>query len=644
VSGPEPGAHAAERLDDRSVRDLLAAVTAALPVAEERPGQVEMAVQIARALRNGRHAVVRAGTGTGKTLGYLVPVVASARRTVVSTATKALQDQLARQDLPLVERVLGPLLGRPVRWAVLKGRANYLCAQRVAEVGDDARLDLHDASAAVRTEVKRLVEWAAHTPTGDEADLDWQPSRAAWRAVSVTSDECPGAARCASGEVCFSERARTVAQAAAIVVVNGWLYALDVASDSALLGDHEVVVVDEAHELEDVVTDSVGVGIGPGRIGALGSALRAILVDDELMAALARSANRLRDALAPLAGRRVALPVTGEPRAALDDLRMRTAAAAEALRAARTGDEGVQQRRVRAQSACTRLLADLDVATTGRDGDVAFVSGPAERPLLEIKPLRVGPVLADAVWSRRLGVLTSATIASTLRDRLGLPGERVEEHDVGSPFDYAHHALLYCAAHLPDPAARGTDRDDAVHDELAALIEAAGGRTLALFTSRARLAAAADALADRVAHPILRQDDLPKTALVRAFAHDEASCLFATQGFFQGIDVPGATLSLVVLDRIPFPVPTDPLVAARREAHGDRAFAAIDVPVAATKLAQAAGRLIRTETDRGVVAVLDPRLATKSYAAAVRAALPPMPFTTDRGRALGFLRDLLSPR
>lgn len=637
-----------ERLDDRSVRDLLAAVVAGLPVVEERPGQVEMAVQIARALRHGRHVVVRAGTGTGKTIGYLVPVIASGRRAVVSTATKALQDQLARQDLPVVARALEPALGRPIRWAVLKGRANYLCAQRVAELdgGDAARLDLGDASASVRTEVRRLAAWAAETRTGDEGDLDWQPTRAAWRAVSVTSDECPGAARCARGEVCFSERARAVAQAADVVVVNGWLYALDVASDSSLLGEHDVVVVDEAHDLEDVVTDSVGVAIGPGRVGALGSALRAILVDDELMAGLARSAARLRDALAPLLGSRVALPVTGEPRAALDDLRTRASAAAEALRAARDGDEGVRQRRVRAQSACTRLLADLEAATAPRAGDVAFVSGPPDRPMLEVKPLRVGPVLAEAVWSRRIGVLTSATIPVTLRERLGLPAERVEEHDVGSPFDYERHSLLYCAAHLPDPTTRGArgapSRDDAVHDELAALIEAAGGRTLALFTSRARLVAAADALEGRIGHPILRQDDLPKTALVRAFARDEGTCLFATQGFFQGIDVPGATLSLVVLDRIPFPVPTDPLVAARRELHGDRAFSAIDVPVAATKLAQAAGRLIRTETDLGVVAVLDPRLATKSYGTAVRAALPPMPFTTDRARALDFLRGIVS--
>jgi ATP-dependent DNA helicase DinG len=635
-----------ERLDDRTVRDLLAAVVAGLPVVEERPGQVEMAVQIARALRAGRHAIVRAGTGTGKTLAYLVPVLASGRRAVVSTATKALQDQLARQDLPVVARALEPLLGRPVRWAVLKGRANYLCAQRIAELGDrdGGRLDLGDAGAAVRDEVRRLARWAEETRTGDEGDLEWQPSRAAWRAVSVTSDECPGAARCARGETCFSERARAVAQAADVVVVNGWLYALDVASDSSLLGEHDVVVVDEAHDLEDVVTDSVGIGIGPGRVGALGSALRAILVDDELMSALARSAARLRDALAPLSGSRVPLPVAGEPRAALDDLRGRVASATEALRGAREGDEGVRQRRVRAQSACTRLLADLDATTAPRAGDVAFVSGPPDRPVLEVKPLRVGPVLAERVWERRLGVLTSATIPSTLRDRLGLPAERVEEHDVGSPFDYERRTLLYCAAHLPDPASRGGARDAAVHDELAALIEAAGGRTLALFTSRARLVAAADALEGRVPHPILRQDDLPKAALVRAFARDEATCLFATQGFFQGIDVPGATLSLVALDRIPFPVPTDPLVAARRELHGDRAFSAIDVPAAATKLAQAAGRLIRTGTDLGVVAVLDPRLATKSYGTAVRAALPPMPFTTDRGRALAFLRDRVSRR
>ena len=242
------------------------------------------------------------------------------------------------------------------------------------------------------------------------------------------------------------------------------------------------------------------------------------------------------------------------------------------------------------------------------------------------------------MWAKRTAVLTSATIPTSLTHRAGLPDGAVTVADVGSPFDYEQHALLYCALHLPDPRSPGYAA--ATHEELAALIAAAGGRTLALFTSWRAMDAAADAVRERVDTPIITQRELPKAALLRAFTEDEATSLFATAGFFQGVDVPGRTLSLVVVDRLPFPRPDDPLLSARRELLGAQAFAEIDLPRAAMLLAQATGRLIRTAQDRGVVAVLDRRLGTAGYRWRIVDALPPMRRTRHRAEAEAFLREI----
>jgi ATP-dependent DNA helicase DinG len=286
----------------------------------------------------------------------------------------------------------------------------------------------------------------------------------------------------------------------------------------------------------------------------------------------------------------------------------------------------------------TRTLEYVEAALSEREGTVAFVSGTADNPRLEIAPLDVGPTMRAGVWDQRTAILTSATVPATLVSRIGLPTEGTDAVDVGSPFDYQSQALLYCALHLPPP--RSPRYRDAVADELAHLIDAAGGRTLALFTSWAALDHAAAAARERLAVPILTQRDLPKPALVSAFTASEETCLFATTGLFQGVDIPGSTLSLVVIDKLPFPRPDDPLLSARRELLGAAAFETIDVPRAATMLAQACGRLIRTGADRGVVAVLDPRLGKARYRWSIVNALPPMRRTRDRDEVEAFLRRL----
>lgn len=621
---------------DRPPSRVLAELRRRLPGGgEDRPGQEAMADAVGSALASGRHLIVQAGTGTGKSLAYLVPVVLEGRPTVVATATKALQDQLAQRDLPFLGEHVD------VEWAVLKGRSNYLCLQRLREVqvGTDGRLELDDDLApAVRAEVRRLAAWAAETATGDRAELPWNPGERAWEAVSVTAEQCPGAARCPLGEPCFAEAARRRAGAAQVVVVNLHLYGTHLASGGGVLPPHDLLVVDEAHQLEDIISATAGLVVSAGRFVALARTVRAVIADDTLVGNLAGAGSELTAVLADELGRRVPAPVPDPIARAIAAGRQRVDTALGALRAVTTDVTDANQRKIRAQKAATTLADDLDAALRLGDRHVAWVEGPAHNPRLTVAPLEVGPLLAGGVWQHVTAVLTSATIPTGLAARVGLPEERTDHLDVGSPFDYKANAALYCAAHLPPP--NDARFEAAAHDELAALITAAGGRTLALFTSRRAMEAAAAALRPRLAHPILVQDDLPKPALVDAFRRDEATCLFGTAGLFQGIDVPGTTLSLVAIDRIPFPRPDDPLLSARRNLAGAAAFRTIDLPRAATLLAQAAGRLIRTADDRGVVAVLDRRLARARYGPDLVAALPPLRRTTRRADVLALLERL----
>jgi ATP-dependent DNA helicase DinG len=618
---------------------VLARVVAALAAHEHRPGQQRMAEAVADAIESGRHLVVQAGTGTGKTLAYLVPAILSGKRTVVATATKALQDQLATKDLPFVVGRLAEQ-GLEPEWAVLKGRSNYLCLQRLREFAAPAQeqLELEPVSHVVRAEVVRLAEWAGRTRAGDLAELDWSPSDAAWRTVSVGSDECPGAERCPMGRECWAELARDRAQVADVVVVNTHLYGIDVAAGGAIIPDHEVVVFDEAHGLEDIMSDTVGVELAPGRFVTLAASVRGILADHDLTGTIADLASAAREAFSASAGQRLRYPLPAEVTEFLGEARLTLVRTGEALQNIETANEDAQQRRLRAITMLTRTLEYVEAALAERDGTVAFVSGSADNPRLEVAPLDVGPALRSGVWERRTAILTSATVPATLAGRVGLPDGTTDQVDVGSPFDYPTQALLYCAMHLPPP--KSPRYRDAVADELVHLIAAAGGRTLALFTSWAALDHAAAAVRARLSVPILSQRDLPKPALLNAFAESEETCLFATTGLFQGVDIPGATLSLVVIDKLPFPRPDDPLLTARRELLGAAAFDVIDVPRAATMLAQASGRLIRTATDRGVVAVLDPRLGTARYRWSVVSALPPMRRTRDRAEVETFLHEL----
>jgi len=681
VFGSSGGSEAEARLAGDDGVAGLDKITAQMSGGEHRPEQQEMCRAVAEAMVTRTHLVVQAGTGTGKSLAYLVPAALSGKKVVIATATKALQDQLADKDLPQVDAGLG--LPAPLDYAVLKGRSNYVCLQRVAEVGsggiqaelgdqgagradEPAPMEEGDAESpggappeGIVEEVRQLVAWSQKSQTGDRADLSFEPSVRAWNMVSVGPRECPGAYNCPSGGRCFAEAARERASVADVVVVNTHLYGAHLASGSVVLPEHDVVIFDEAHELEEVMTSSLGVEVTPGRFRSLVTSARSLVEprDADLLDSLASVGDQLGTLLADRVGTRV-LHDGARPPVDDHELAELLSRGAEVSRrvtdALRRGgaqrsflpEEGGSEpdpdrasRKTRTLQAAVHMAEDLHRFETRRDGEVAWVDGTRRNIRLRLSPIDVGPVLSAMLWGEVTSVLTSATIPPRIVERVGLQSFPTEELNVGSPFDYRSHALLYVARHLPDRRAAGAE--EALHEELSQLLEAAGGRTLALFTSKRATEAAAAALAPELPYTLLLQGDLPKNLLLEKFASDETSCLFATMGFWQGVDIPGRSLSLVTIDKLPFPRPDDPLLQARRDRAGGGAFSLVDLPRAATLLAQGAGRLIRNAEDRGVVAVLDPRLATASYRGVLLATLPPMRRSVDIHEVESFLRRAL---
>ena len=606
-----------------------------------------MAHAVSDALAEGKHLIVQAGTGTGKTIAYLVPAIVAGKKTVVTTATKALQDQLAHKDLPFLVEHLGSYVNRDITFAVLKGRSNYVCRQRLAEINGESEkknrkndsptlLEVDEMSQSVRREIDLISEWVKGSNSGDMADISWSPSERAMRAVSVGSDECPGARRCPVGGTCFSEIARFKASEADIVVVNTHLYGLHVASGGQLLPEHEVLIVDEAHGLEDIMSDTVGVSLHAGNFNFFAGVVKRIIADPKVISDIVNIGMMLDEVLSGLHNQRISAPLPLEITAVLAEGRRLVARILDILRTIDTKDDDSNQRKLRAQTLATRLADTIDVALKTDDTYVPYVSGTVDHPKLDIAPLDVGPVLDAGVWQKTTAILTSATVPNKMAERIGLPISRTQTCNVESPFDYQSNAVLYCSKHLPNP--NSAEFTKLMHEELFHLIAAAGGRTLALFTSYKALDLAVEAMRKKLPNTILSQREYQKTQLVKLFTEDESSCLFATSGFFQGIDIPGRTLSLVTLDRIPFPRPDDPLLSARRDAIGDRAFREIDLPRAATLLAQATGRLIRNATDRGVVAVFDPRLGNAGYRRDILESMPPMRKSIDRAEVEEFLR------
>jgi ATP-dependent DNA helicase DinG len=665
-----------------------------------------MAQAVDHAVSRGEHLLVQAGTGTGKSLGYLVPAVRRAvladERVVVSTATLALQRQVMTRDLPLVARAVAPALPRAPRIALLKGWHNYLCLHKVAGGYPDEEPALFDVlptdragdhpapsgaaggTAELGRQVLRLREWADETTTGDRDDLDPGVTDRAWRQVSVTSLECLGA-KCPLLDDCFPERARTLAREADVVVTNHAMLGIAAGGSPGVLPEHDVLVVDEAHELTDRVTAQATVELSGTSVEQVARTARrhgGVATDDldvagrDLAAALeglpeGRFPGGLPDGVALAVG-----AVRDAARSLLSALRP-----AEGGAAAPTAEAGVKM----ASSAVLSLLevAERMVGDAARDGrDVLWCTrgegwGRSGGPRLQAAPLAVSGLVRTHLLAGRTAVLTSATLALggsfvPLARAVGLdpsaqrqdPAESgrasadgVEERekgdaagtdagpwsglDVGSPFDYPRQGILYVARHLPPPGRDGLG--PAQLDEIAELVAASGGATLGLFSSRRAAQTAAEEMRTRLDVPVLCQGDDQLPTLVRRFAVDEETCLFGTLSLWQGVDVPGRACRLVLIDRVPFPRPDDPVKAARTEAvqaGGGNGFMTVAATHAALLLAQGAGRLVRTVTDRGMVAVLDPRLVTARYGGFLLSSMPPLWRTSDPGVARDALRRL----
>jgi ATP-dependent DNA helicase DinG len=731
-----------------SVDAMLAAAVADIG-GTERPGQTAMAAAVKRAIDTGEHLAVQAGTGTGKSLAYLVPAVAHGADTgatvVVATATIALQRQLTERDLPRLASALEPLLGREPTFAILKGRRNYLCLHRLnsgaPEEPGETLFDVGDTSA-VGKQVRRLHEWAASTETGDRDELVPGVDERAWRQVAVSARECLGAPRCPFGGECFAERAREVAGQVDIVVTNHALLAIDALEEFPVLPEHDVVIIDEAHDLVNRVTSAAAAELSA--VAAESAARRSARVDsgdsNERLKEAGEAFGRVIGDLS--AGR---MDVLAEPLAvALAVLRDAAAACATEVRGNIKENAEDAERLAVSRAALSSLDEVCEVANRilgafGSDiaarPDVVWMDRPLVEdarhpPTLRVAPLDVGGLLAQRLFRRRTVVLTSATLAlggsfEPLARQWGLSAEGADRADaggggggagengagtggsgadggagadagegraddgrggadvgrggadaragadaggdgepggardlradtagepgslawsgvdVGSPFDHPRSGILYVAKHLPPPGRDGLP--EPYLTELRELIAAAGGRTLGLFSSMRAAKQAAGELRDVIDQPLFCQGDDATAQLVREFAEDEESCLFGTLSLWQGVDVPGPALQLVVIDRIPFPRPDDPLASARQRAvaaRGGNGFMTVAAAHAALLLAQGAGRLLRRTDDKGMVAVLDPRLVTARYGGFLRASLPPFWATTDGDVARAALRRL----
>ena len=627
---------------------------------DDRPGQRRLTEIIAGAIAAAHHLVAEAPTGSGKSLAYLSAVAASGARAVVATATLTLQDQLWRKDLPLVQEHGGVA----VSGALLKGRANYLCLAKLEGArGGDALFDERPGPDFAR-DLERLERFSTESDTGDVADLPSSIEPRSWRAVTCGPNECPGVGRCEIGTDCFAEQARERAGDADVVVVNHALYAAHLGSGGKLLPEHDVVIIDEAHAFDRFATSALSAEVTPGGLRQLAGRLRRAGADAGDADGVAESADLLESVLDGVEGR--IDPTAPELATLLGRIAERVTTAMGGV----DRDGGAAQAQA-VRLATTRLEAVRRFQSPGRD-DVTWVEG-RERPMLRLAPIEIGDRLAPVLFDQIPVVLVSATLGpgarfEPLARRLGLdpglaprraagepapaddgnegepgdavagPGLAYDARRFESPFDLREQALLYVPSVLPD--VRGDAWADAAATELCELVDAAGGRALVLCTSWRNVHAFTEVLRERTSHRVLAQGDDTTAHLVDDFRTDESSCLVATRAFWQGLDVPGLACVLVVIDRLPFTRPDDPLEQARREAvvrRGGDGFVEVDLPAAALALAQGAGRLIRSHDDRGVVAVLDRRLATARYRTVLLEAMPPFRRVVDGDVARDFL-------
>jgi len=642
------------------VRSALGAAVFAIN-GSPRDGQIEMAEAVANALSDRHHLLVQAGTGTGKSLAYLVPALVHGKKVLVATATLALQRQLVERDLPRVKEALEKELGRSISYAVYKGVGNYLCLQKMN--ADDGTADsevLVDISS-LEKDARRLREWASKPGISGDRDDAPDVDRRVWLANSTSGRECVGADECRFGSECFAVNAKAKAQTADIVVTNHTLLAIEIVDSHPILPERDAVILDEAHEFMDRTTQAVTEELTSGRVARAANMARRHM-PGKLSDAFIKAADGFAEAMDEY-GQEYRARSDEERR--LSELPNSLAApvrkikeAAEAVVAYINADSEIVDPdsladRARVKGAVNEIKTTAQKMMRMGEGQVLWYEPTFST--LYLAPLAVSHVLRENLFTqtpviatsatltvgksfdpiaRSLGILTSSDSENESDEESPLDPSNVQMLDVGSPFDFANQGMLYLPREIPEPGRDGPSKEALV--ELGELIDAAGGRTLALFSSWRGVEMADEhlrrVLAELPISIITQKRGDSVGALVERFASDPTSILLGTMSLWQGVDVPGPSCTLVAIDRIPFPRPDDPVMSARAaeaDAAGGSGFMQVSLPRAALLLAQGTGRLIRSVDDRGVVAILDSRIINKRYGSILLNSMPPLWRTSD---------------
>ena len=617
------------------------------PNYEFRPGQLEMAESVEFALESRQHLIVEAGTGTGKTLAYLVPLLRSGLRTVISTGTKNLQEQLFYKDVPFLKKLFPHM-----RVTLMKGRQNYLCRQKLYDMEKQPVLD----SMEEVEQYPKLRKWEETTETGDRAELRWMPDQSElWRKVDARSEACTGQ-KCQLFERCFITQMHQRAAESDLLIVNHHLFFADLAlrqnGYTALLPDYAALVFDEAHEMEDVATQYFGVEASSYRMEELARDTEATLrmkgvKSNEVLAAVGELRRR-SESFFELFPRTEGRSNFDNRDSFLEVNRGAYSALANALMLLQTELSRAPERPEEINNVMKRakeLRATIEIVMESHERNMVYWWERRGRGVfIQATPIDVSSLLREKLFEQvETVILTSATLAvggtfDFLKRRLGV--QNAKERVFSSHFDYAHQSLLYTPVHLPDP--RQPDFGRLAAEEVVQLLKATRGRAFVLFTSYAQMRDVYERVRPRVRYPLLIQGSMPRTQLLDSFRSTPHAVLFGTSSFWQGVDVQGEQLSAVLIDRLPFAVPSDPVTAARiRQINdeGGNAFTDYQVPQAVITLKQGFGRLIRSESDRGILVMLDQRLIRMPYGKIFLESLPPYHQTNRLEDVKAFMRE-----
>jgi len=618
----------------RSAVEVLKSVRSQLPGGQERPGQDAMAAAVQEGIASRRPVIVQAGTGVGKSLAYLIPAILSGKKVLVITASIALQDQLDKKDLPF----LATHTPRPFTWSIMKGRNNYWCLQKADEFAQrgDSLFD-DEFTKDQQQQIEQLLAWSATTDSGDKAESGVEADYKVNNLFFSTTTECVGKSKCPRGEDCYTESAKERAALSQVVVSNMHLWGAHLSSlivgQGRVLPEYDVLIIDEAHEMPDIVSGSLGADLYPSELTAAGKMVKTVAQECPESEALEAAGDELKGVLDKLPKERIDSGCWGsapfaELSQALQGAEASVLAARRVVDDVRAGNEAMVNQQTRATKALDQLQEKIG---SFLDTDKADYVYWVDEGKMCSRPISLAGILRDWAWPDISPILCSATLFQGFNKSVGLPGVSIQQ--VASPFRFKSQALLYVPESIDPPPkasappAQKKAYDKVINKHVETLVYMSDGRALVLCTSNKRKDEIYEYLqkSKKVVHRVWKQGELPKNDLIEAYKEDTHSILVATRSFWMGVDIPGEALSMLIIDKLPFPQPNDPLLQARRERLGGgyQAFVQVDVPQAATTLAQGVGRLIRSETDTGVVAILDTRLATASYKELMLGAMPP---------------------